>query len=75
MTLSDGLTDLRTVQIGSSGFDRERAMHRWQHSTHTHASRARSLGRWHTAQAAREQNDTKQVRMVAELLVSDRSSC
>jgi hypothetical protein len=33
------------------------------------------LGRWRTAQAAREQNDTKQVRMVAELLVSDRSSC
>ncbi len=73
LTLSDGPIDLRTMRIDSGERLIERATHRLQHSTHMH--RGRSLGRWRTAQAAREQNDTKQVRMVAELLVSDRSSC
>ena len=73
LTLSDGPIDLRTIRIDSGERLIERATHRLQHSTRIH--RGRSLGRWRTAQAAREQNDTKQVRMVAELLVSDRSSC
>ncbi len=72
LTLSAGLMELRIVQIDIGGLTGQ-ATHRSEHSTLTH--RGRSLGRWHTAQAAREQNDTKQVRMVAELLVSDRSSC
>ena len=60
LTLSAGLIDLRIVQMGNRGFS-------WAsdasetHSAHIH--RGRSLGRWHTAQAAREQNDTKQVRI------------
>ena len=60
LTLSDGLIDLRTIQIDSGGLVK-RVMHRSEHSTRIH--RGHSLHRWHTAQAAREQNDTKQVRI------------
>ena len=36
LTLSDGPIDLRTIRIDSGGLI-ERATHRLQHSTHTHA--------------------------------------
>ena len=50
LTLSDGLADLPTVQICERYTG---GLYRRGPTQHTHTRRGRSLGRWHTVQAAR----------------------
>ena len=75
LTLSYGWTDMQAVQTRERYTGRVyRATHRQIHHKHTQDAGAQ-LGPLAYGSSCKKQNDTKQVRMVAELLVSDRSSC